>query len=409
MMATSMVACSTAETSKGEEILAHPEVTNIKFSWWGNDPRHIYTMSGIEIFEEKYPEIRVENRYGEWNGFEKRNKVWMKSGTEADVMQINYAWISQYSPDGLGYYDIYELSEYIDLSNFSEDDLKLGEVNGHLNAIPIAYNTQMFAVNKDIFDKYGLDVPKDWDDLFEAAEVMSKDGVYPLGMVKKQAFLMLMSYYEQKYGKNFFNEDGSLAASEEEVQSLIEFYCELLDKKVLIPIDQFSQNSFAKGEIAGSMFWISDTGNYCGKAEESGRQVEIVGYPCMAGASRSGRYIKPATLYAISDTTANPKEAALLLNFLLNSTDMADLQGTEKGVPISKAAFEYLEQNDRMSSWQTKATDVMNEERDKMTVIIPAMEDETIIDVFKSSCDDYIYGQVTLEEATRQVYEQIKQ
>ena len=56
----------------------------------------------------------------------------MKSHTETDVMQINYAWLDVYSKDGNGYYDLYELSEYIDFSNFTEDDIKFGERNHFL-------------------------------------------------------------------------------------------------------------------------------------------------------------------------------------------------------------------------------------------------------------------------------------
>ena len=69
-------------------------------------------------------------------------------------MQINYGWLSQYSPDGEGYYDLYQLSDYIDLSGYSQADLDFGTVNGKLNALPIAYNSTVTFYNKDIFDKY---------------------------------------------------------------------------------------------------------------------------------------------------------------------------------------------------------------------------------------------------------------
>ena len=79
---------------------SHTDVTRVQMSWWGNDGRHMYTMKGVDLFQEKNPEIAVAYRYGEWNGYEKRNKVWMKSHNAADVMQINYAWLNEYSKDG---------------------------------------------------------------------------------------------------------------------------------------------------------------------------------------------------------------------------------------------------------------------------------------------------------------------
>ena len=114
-----------------------PQTQRLQMSWWGNDGRHMYTMQGVDLFQEENPEIEVAYRYGEWNGYEKRTKVWMESHNAADVMQINYAWLNEYSPDGTGFYDLNELSEYIDLSNFTDEEKSYGVKNGKLNALPI--------------------------------------------------------------------------------------------------------------------------------------------------------------------------------------------------------------------------------------------------------------------------------
>ena len=83
------------------------EQVNISFSWWGNDKRHEYTISGIEVFEKLHPDIKVDISYSEWSGYEARSRVRMISDTESDVMQINIGWVKQFSPDGRGYYDRY--------------------------------------------------------------------------------------------------------------------------------------------------------------------------------------------------------------------------------------------------------------------------------------------------------------
>ena len=181
--------------------------TRIQMSWWGNDGRHMYTMEGVDLFQEKNPEIDVSYRYGEWNGYEKRTKVWMESHNEADVMQINYAWLNVYSPDGTGFYDLSTLSDILDLTNFTEEELSYGTKNGKLNALPIAMNTHTFYYNQDILDQYGLSVPKTWDDLFTMAEKLAPDGKYVWGIAKKHLFLLMIAYYEQSFGKPFFNQD----------------------------------------------------------------------------------------------------------------------------------------------------------------------------------------------------------
>lgn len=160
-----------ADETQTNEITGNQNTIN--FGWWGNDERHDYTLQGIDIFEQKNPSINVNCTYSVWSGYERRNRICMRSGSEPDVMQINYNWISEYSPDGNGYYNLYDLSDYIDLSSYTENELSYGTVNGKLNALPIAYNSVVFFYNQDLLDRYGLDVPKTWDDLFAAAEKLN--------------------------------------------------------------------------------------------------------------------------------------------------------------------------------------------------------------------------------------------
>ena len=377
--------------------------TKVSFSWWGNDDRHQYTLDGVDLFQEQNGDIEVQCRYGVFDGYETRMQVWMRSHTETDVMQINYAWIDKYSSDGSAYYDLYKLADYIEFDNYDEADLKLGEVNGRLNAIPIAYNTETIFINKTIYDKYGLDIPETWDDYFKAAQVMKKDDIYPIGMSKKHMFLLLTAYFEQSKGHTMFNNDGTLNMSKGEVEELLEFYKRLLEEKVILPVDQFDLGKVAKGQIAGCACWVSDAGNYGSAIRNADCEPVIAEYPTANG-DLKGWYIKPATLYAISGNTEHPEAAAKLLNFLLNSSDMAMLQKTEKGVPISHNAYETLKNADALDTYQTDASNKMMENRDCMSVMLPVMENEALINAFKEGADEYIYGKKTLDESTEAIY-----
>lgn len=393
---------------QGKTEQARPETdvsaqSEISFSWWGNDERHVYTMEGVDLFQELYPQISVNCHYGIWSGFEKRNRVWMESCREADVMQINYAWLTEYSDDGSGYYDLYQLKDIIDLDNFSESDLAFGEKNGKLNGVPIAFNASAMFFNEDIYAQYGLDVPETWEDYFEAARIMKKDGMYPLGMVKKQLYLLLISYFEQSTGRHAFSRDGELLMDAEDMAFILEFYKRLLDEKVLIPIDRFSTSLFTQGKIAGAMFWISDANKYCGALEENGGKPVIGEYPLLEGAELTGWYMKPATMYAISSVTEDPESAAKLLDFLVNNQEMAVLQGTEKGVPVSKSAVEALQEKNSLSGYGYDANLKMLEERELMEIMVPAMEIEGAADALKKGADEYIYGKASLEDCAENI------
>ena len=366
-------------------------------------------MEGVDLFQQKHPEIRVDYRYGEWNGYEKRTKVWMESHNEADVMQINYAWLDVYSSDGTGFYDLNTLSDVLDLSNFTEEELSYGMKAGKLNALPIAMNTHTFYYNQDILDQYGLTVPKKWDDLFSMAKVLAPKGKYVLGFAKKHLFLLMIAYYEQSFGTPFFNQDGTLAADAKGIEYVLKFYRRLLDEHVICPIDSFDRAKYMSGEIVGTMCWISDTKIYCDGLAETGVKVSRGEYPKLDGASLSGWYIKPATMWAISKDTEHPREAAILLNYLLNDPDMAKLQKTEKGVPVSDAAVAALNEEGLSESNDYKAVQEMKAHQDELSLIIPNMENESIIDAFKSGADEYLYDKKNAPECAESIYTNIRE
>ena len=385
------------------------EQTQISYAWWGNDVRHQYTLTGIRVFEEKNPDIRVNHTYGVWDGYETRNQVFMKSHTNADVMQINYSWLHTYSPDGTGYYNLNFLTDELDLSRYSEADLTLGTVNGHLNAIPIAYNMPVFFYNQDIYDRYGLAIPKTWDDLFAAAERMSKDGIYPIGMVKKQMFLSMIAHFEQTTGRVLYTADGSYCGMPEDWAEMLSFYKELVDRKVIPSVSDFGATDFENGTTAGACFWASDATRYCEGLKAAGANVVIGDNLMTPGALRSGWYTKPATLYAISATTQHPKEAARFLNFLINDADMARLQGTEKGVPISERALDALKSSRQLDSLEYAASQEIMEMQDQNEVMIPQLEAATVMDTFKNTADKYLYGKESLEACAAEIHAQLQE
>ncbi len=388
-----------------------PVVTNLRerveitFSWWGNDARTDYTVAAVDKFEELHPDIKVNISYSEWSGYEARSRVQMVSDTEADVMQINFGWLSEYSPDGTGYYDLESVSEYVDLSNFSPEMLEYGRKNGILNAIPIAMNAETVYYNKTIYDRYGLELPKTWDDLVEAAKVMQKDGIYPMSGVEKSIWLYTITYAEQVLGKDFLREDGTLNFTAEDLEVMIGFYKDMVDAKVFPQTEYYDRLNIDKGIYAGGIAWVSDAKNYFGAAAEAGNEIVVGDYTVTEGCEPGDSwYAKPATMYAISKNTEHPKEAAMLLDFLLNSSEMAVLQGVEKGIPLSTAARETLEKEDMLTGLQFEASKKM-EMNTRMSQMSPFVENESLIDSFTEACNLVLFEKADSREAAQQLYE----
>lgn len=400
VLAFNMFGCSDGDNVVEEQL----NTKHISLSWWGGDSRHTYMMEGVSVFEQLNEDIRVDCKYGIWNGYSKRQNIFMKSNDEPDVMLINYSWISDYSPEGDGFYDIYDLTDYVDLSTFTDEELAYGEVNGHLNAIPIAFNVETLYYNKDLYDKYNIPLPTTWEDFFAAAKIMGKDGIYPIGMGDKAAFFFVLSYFEQTTGKSACDEDGRLLLTKEDIGYMLKFYKRLIDERVMPPVQQYDRNLFSQGKAGATVGWVSDVDRYCSILIERGANVVVGAYPRAEYVKRLGWYVKPATMYAISKHTEEPEAAARLLEFLINSREMALLQKDEKGIPISDSALEVLEHEDMLNDLAADANQQIADNQEYLSKMNTVFEAEDVYLSFINESTYYLYGKMTLDEVEERLY-----
>ena len=396
--AACLSSCSLTQTSAHKSI---EKSASISFSWWGGEVRSDYTILGIKQYESENNNIVISPYPTAFSGYKETLDALISCGKESDIMQINYSWISEYSADGEGFYDLNELSEYIDLGSYTDEELSYGTSNGKLNAIPISLNAATFYYNQTLFDEYNLDIPKTWDDLFECAEVFSADGIYTIEASNIYYWLMLTAHEEQISGKACFGETESFEL--ENVVSMMEFYKELIDCKV-VPHKEYSSNDFFTSKAAGQLLWASDAQNNVIPLEEEGGEVTIGDYICDANSQRFGWYLKPTSLYAISKSTQNPEQAAKFLNYLINSEEMAVLQGCEKGFPLSRSAQETLEANDMFEGVSYEAGSKISQE-ERFELIPNDLENTERYSEFFDQFELYYYGEKTAEQAAEDFLE----
>ncbi len=404
VLIASLTGCGSSKDITFEE---GKEKTELTFSWWGPDDRNEYTIAAVKEFEKQHPDIKVNLEYSEFTGFKEKTDIKMRAHTEADVMQLNYSWVSGYSPDGTGFYDLNSVSDILNLDNYDETVLSYGMVGDSLNALPIAQNGQVFIYNKNIYDKYGLELPGSWEELFNAAQVMSQDGIYPLDMGSVAMWFTCVAYEEQASGKAIITEDGQFNFTEKELGEMISFYVDLVDKGVVEEISQRTDNRLSEGTYAGTIQWINSAEKFGGYIEESGGTSVVGKTPVLSGASRTGLYVRPATMYAVSANTTHPKEAAELLEFLVSSEEMAMGQLLDKGIPFNKKGKDILEKNNELAGLMNDAANEV--EANETYLMNPKFEDSILSDTFKSACVSVLYHEATVEEAAANAYNLMKE
>ena len=190
---------------------------------------------------------------------------------------------------------------------------------------------------------------------------------------------------------------------------MIEFYSRLVNEKVIPKVEDYNRLCIDDGSYAGTVAWVSDAINYNKAAMDNGFEVVAAPYTAdSAHESGNGWYAKPATLYAISRNTQHPKEAALLLDFMLNSKEWAELQGVEKGIPLSASVRKILDEEGQLSGLQYEASLVM-EENTHINPMDSTIENTTLIDAFIAACDEVLFDKATSAEAATELYEGYKE
>lgn len=410
-----LTGCGSSKKSSSE---SSSDVTEIRFSWWGGDTRHKATLNAIKLFEKENPDIKVKAEYSGYDGIVEKMTTQIAGGTEPDLMQVNYDWLVNYTPDGKGFYDLSKLSD-LDLSGYSEDILKTGQVKGIQNAVPVSVNAYTLMINKTQYEKNGVAIPKTWDELLAAGKAFP-DGQYPLYTSPYVGFVLATQYIQQKYGVPFITTDGDLGFSEAQVKEALEFYTSLVDNEVIPPAKE------AVGEISGSTALNESpaflSGKYAGLHEWSSQaqldetalknsdnqQLEFLGLPTQENMKDSGLSTKPAILFAISKNTKHVKETAKLLNFLLNDEEAVKELGLERGIPSNSNAEKILDSDGKITGISKTAQDYINTNMSSIP-LSPYFEASNVTNAWGPLMDSYAYGELSSKDAAKQMYDGVKE
>ena len=416
--ALTLSACASAEKNTVVPPDGSLDSCTLRFSWWGGDDRHKATLDAVDLWNQKHPDITVTPEYGGWDGWAEKVSSQVRSGTEPDIMQINYDWLISMSEDGNGFYDLDRLSKYLDLSEFDSEVLSFGRVNGKLNAVTVSVSGRGLFYNSQVFDELGSEYPRTWSELSALGSQFGAKGLYPIDLDIQSggtAWYLAIVYVQQQTGRDFMTLDGRLGFTVEDIKNALEFYKSLENEHVIRTVrtrtDEdgnaalYQSSEFISGRVAGVLEWGSAVGKYEAVLPEGVLQAG----PLLADDSgnNSGWMIKPSLMYAISSNTKYPDEAAAFMDFLLNDEECAAILGTSRGIPASHKAEAALEKCGELNGLSMECSDML-EAADTVT-ISPYMELARMKEFYNTAIESVSYGTCDTDTAARQLYSSINE
>ena len=198
----------------------------ISISWWGGDSRHEATQAAVAAFEAAEG-VTVKTHYAAWSGWEETMSGSFVAGNAEDVDMINWNWLFSFvDENGDSYFlDLNEMSDVIDLSQWSQAMLDFCTVNGKLLALPNALTGRIFYWNKTTFDQAGIEFPTTFEALKAAGATFQEklgDDYYPLALGAYDKMILMVYMLESKYGKAWVV-DGALNYTVDEIAEGIQW------------------------------------------------------------------------------------------------------------------------------------------------------------------------------------------
>lgn len=386
--------------------------TELRMSWWGGNQRHQSTTEAIKAFEAQNPGVIVNTEPSGWDGYLSRLSTQLAGNTEPDVMQINWNWLVIFSKNGDGFYDINKQANIIDLQQFSSQGKQLVTMNGKLNGVPVAMTGRSMYYNPELWKKAGLSYPQTWEQMLAAGPVFKSklgEDYYPFILANHDTTIMtfLHSWMVQKYNISMINpQTKTFNYSREQWLEYFGLYKKLVDHHVIPSMTYLSAFGKANaweirpwldGKIGGVYTWSTD-GTFASSLRTPGK-LEVGPYPMLPGATDAGIFFKPAMMFSIGKNSRHPELAAKLINFILNDPQGVKAMGLQRGVPLSLAAVQILEQNGVLDKNQIQVQGLMqmNQLMGKVEPS-PWFENPQLLSYFLDAVQRFDYGKLTLEQ-----------
>ncbi|HTJ57887.1 MAG TPA: sugar ABC transporter substrate-binding protein [Devosiaceae bacterium] len=187
-------------------------------------------------FEKQNPDIHINIEVVPWDSLLQRLTTDIAGGTAPDISIIGTRWLYDFASQGIAEpLDSYLTPDF--KSKFIPTLLQPSVIGGKVMGLPVGSSTRAMLVNTDLFDKAGATIPKTWDEVYTAAQKISKlPGAFGLGMQGKQIETDSYFYYALwTFGGDILKPDGTSGLDTPAALEAATFYKKMVDEKLTQP------------------------------------------------------------------------------------------------------------------------------------------------------------------------------
>ncbi len=163
---------------------AAAEKIEIRFlsSWGGTDTKAMHLRNILEQFEQQNPNVKIINESMAGAEFLFKLKTNFAQGNDPDVFGL---WPGSDIKILIKAGKVADLTELLNSNRdwaalFAEDTWAYDEFNGRIYGLPSEIIYEGLFINKDLFKKYNVRIPKTYEELKNAVVVFKENGIIPI-------------------------------------------------------------------------------------------------------------------------------------------------------------------------------------------------------------------------------------
>ncbi|WP_339316392.1 sugar ABC transporter substrate-binding protein [Paenibacillus sp. FSL R10-2734] len=328
------------------------ESVELRFSWWGSQVRTENTLKVIELFEKKYPNIKITGEYvGGTDGYWNKINTQIAGGNAPDLIQLGNNF-----PEYVSRNTLLDLNPYIgkkiNVDHIDKTTIAAGQVDGITYGISLGSNSFGVAYNTELIKKAGMEPPNGdwtWDGFGKYAADLTKalgKGIY--GTVDESRFPLLFNFMARQSGHSLYR-DGKVSVVEQDFVNWLSMWDKFRKEGATTTAEMAAaytespdNSSFVEGKTAMHFIWSNQVNAYQKVMKD---EINIVLPPNGGQSAEKGLWLQPSQVVSVNAKTKYPEEAAMFIDFMVNDPEATMILGNERGIPASATAREALMKN----------------------------------------------------------------
>ncbi|HEY8474009.1 MAG TPA: extracellular solute-binding protein [Natronosporangium sp.] len=389
----------------------------LTFTWWGSDSRHAYTQELIDMFTAEHPNIEIQPTFSDFDGYWDALATATAGGNAPDIIQMEERFVREYVANGQ-LLDLNTVSDVLDTSQLDPAALAAGEIDGGLYTIATGFNAFAIVADPQIVQDAGFEMPDDttwsWQDYIDlTVDISEAGGGDYFGAQAFGTNEALFNIYARQQGEALYNADGTLGFTAETLAEFWDLALEQIERggtpgpeeTVEIGATGPDQSLLATNRGAFGTWWTNQLGTLSGSA---GRELVLLRQPGESTGVQPGMYLKPAMSWSISANTEHPREAAMFVDFLLNSPEAGEKLLNDRGVPANPTVRDAIA--DQLPPAEQQVADFMSELAPTLGEAPPPPPTGAgeVVDIMQRIYEEMLFGNLTTTEAANEFIEQVQ-